>query len=119
MDSQLMDPKPRTPFAKSLGAPTPKDYDRLVQRASELSGISMTDLLSSKRTQRVSQWRQSIFFVLRHMGATFQEIGAYFNRTHGTVIHGCNTLERNASNKDVRQIIIDLTKKTDGDPDNQ
>ncbi len=111
--------KQRTPFANSLGAPTPKDYDQLVQRASELSGISMTDLLSSKRTQRVSQWRQSIFYVLRHMGATFQEIGTYFNRTHGTIIHGCNTLEKNASNKTVRQIIVDLTTKTNGDTDNQ
>lgn len=110
---------PRTSFAKSLGAPTPKDYDQLVQRASELSGISMTDLLSSKRTQRVSQWRQSIFYVLRHMGATFHEIGSYFNRTHGTIIHGCNALERNANNKTVRNIIIELTKPTNGDTNDE
>lgn len=109
---------PRTPFGKSLGAPTLKDYDRLVQRASELSGLPIVTLLSSIRTQRVSQWRQSLFYVLRHMGATYQEIGAYFNRTHGTIIHGCKNLEKNARNKKVRQIIIDLTKPTNGDTNN-
>ena len=110
--------KPRTPFTKSLGAPTPKDYDDLVRRASELSGIPMVTLLSSDRTQRVSQWRQTLFYVLRYKGATFHEIGAYFNRTHGTIIHGCNALERNANDKTVRQIITDLTKP-DGNTDDQ
>jgi chromosomal replication initiation ATPase DnaA len=114
-----MSNKPRTPFAKSLGAPTPKDYDQLVQRASELSGISMTDLLSSKRTQRVSQWRQAVFYVLRHKGASFPEIGKYFNRHHATIIHGCKNLDKNAANKTVQQIIIDLTKpSTNGDTNN-
>ncbi len=111
--------KPRTPFAKSLGAPTPKDYDHLVQRASELSGIPMVDLLSSKRTQRVSQWRQAVFYVLRHKGASFPEIGKYFNRHHATIIHGCKNLEKHADQKPVRQIIIDLTTPvTHGDTNN-
>ena len=114
-----MTPKPRTPFAKSLGAPTPKDYDRLVQRASELSGLPTVTLLSSIRTQRVSQWRQALYYVLRHRGATFQDIGSYFNRTHGTIIHGCNALERNANNKTVRNIIIELTKPTNGDTNDE
>jgi chromosomal replication initiation ATPase DnaA len=53
------------------------------------------------------------------MGATFHEIGSYFNRTHGTIIHGCNALERNANNKTVRNIIIELTKPTNGDTNDE
>lgn len=54
------------------------------------------------------------------MGATFQEIGTYFNRSHSTIMHGCNTLDKNAHNKTVQQIIIALTKKktNDGDTNN-
>ena len=104
--------KPRTPFAKSLGAITPKDYDQLVARASELSGISVAALLSSIRTQQVSRWRQAVFYVLRHKGASFAEIGKYFNRHHATIIHGCKNLDKHAADKTVQKIIIDLTKPT-------
>lgn len=95
---------------KHLNAPTPDEYKRIVDRASELSSIPAHVLMSLQRTAKVSQWRHAIFYVLRCKGATFKEIGDYFDRHHATVIHGCKTLDRHANDPNVRNIISELSK---------
>ena len=93
-----------------LTAPTPHDYDKLLRCASELSGIPMTSFLEKgKGSQRLSRWRMAIFYILRNAGATFHEIGSYFNRDYSTVIHGCKVLDSKSSDAQVRDIIRKLS----------
>ena len=94
----------------SLGSPTPRDYDRLLSFASEISGIPMTSFLEKGRgSTRLSRWRMAIFYILRNQGATFQEIGSYFNRDYSTVIYGCKVLDSKASDAKVRDTISKLS----------
>ena len=93
-----------------LQSPTPDDMKRVVQRASEMSSISAPVLLGKQRTAKVSQWRQVIFYVLRHRGATFIEIADFFNRHHATVIYGCKEVERFANDVNTRHILTMLAK---------
>jgi chromosomal replication initiation ATPase DnaA len=84
--------------------------EQLASYASELSGFSVADFKSSSRTQRLTMWRTSLFYVLRHEGLTFAEIGAYFNRHTSTIIHGCNKIEGLKHDKELHQIINQLIK---------
>ena len=94
----------------SLGSPTPRDFDKLLNHASEISGIPMTSFLEKGRgSQRLSQWRMAVFYILRNAGATFHEIGSYFNRDYSTVIHGCKVLDSKSSDAQVRDIISKLS----------
>jgi len=51
-----------------------------------------------------------VFYILREQGATFQEIGSYFNRHYSTVIHGCKVLDSISSDKQIRELLIKLLK---------
>lgn len=81
-----------------------------MQRASAMSGISAPVLLGKQRTAKVSQWRQAIFYVLRHRGATFIEIADFFKRHHATVMYGCREVERFANDVNTRHILTMLAK---------
>ena len=90
---------------KHLESPTPDDMRRIVDRASEMSGIPATTLLGRQRTAKVSQWRQAIFYVLRYKGATFIEIADFFKRNHGTVIYGVREVEKFADDVNIQRIV--------------
>lgn len=99
-----------------LTAPSPSDYDKLLSLASELSGIPEPSFLSKDQGKRLSRWRMMIFYILREQGATFQEIGSYFNRHYSTVIHGCKVLDSISSDSHIREQLVKLLKyKTHGD----
>lgn len=89
-----------------LGAPLPHDFDALVTRASELSGVPAEKFFGKTRGEaRVAQWRMALYHAMRHRGSTFAEIASYFGRTHGTIIHGCNSISDQA---DVSTLVQDI-----------
>jgi chromosomal replication initiation ATPase DnaA len=92
-----------------LSSPVPEDYARLVKAVCELAGFSKEELLSSQRTQRLALWRMVLFYILRKQGATFQEVGNYFNRNHATVIYGCRRIEELAHDKEAMKILERIT----------
>ncbi|MBK1884130.1 hypothetical protein JIN85_17045 [Luteolibacter pohnpeiensis] len=62
--------------------------DRLIDAASEFTGFSREDLLSTRRPDRLARTRWAIWSILRADDWTLREIGNAFNRDHGAVIHG-------------------------------
>jgi len=105
MNRQMNTPHPLT-------SPSRETFDKLVARASDLSGISADELLAPTRgTKRTSVWRMCIFYILRTMGATYQSIGELFDRHYSTIMHGCDKIEGQAANPEVIKIIYKLTKK--------
>jgi len=59
-------------------------------------GVSLIELLSSNRRNKVIEARASLALKLRKAGFSLQEIGALIgNRNHSTIIHLIEIAERN------------------------
>ena len=56
--------------------------------ASMVHGVSIDDILSHKRHDRIVRARNTAFALARAGGWSLQEIGEAFNRHHTTVMHG-------------------------------
>ena len=90
----------------SLGAPTKARYALLISRASELSGIPVSALTGSTRGKgNISLWRMVVWWVLRSEGATFQEVGDYFHRSHSAVVHGVSRIDSAKNDIKLKDII--------------
>ncbi len=65
------------------------------------------DILSKKRTQAVADARQAAMYLAKQLvNDSVVSIAAYFNKTHSTVLHACNAIEKKLS---------DIEKKLDDD----
>ena len=97
--------------ALRLGGPTHVTFHELLRRASLITGIPVGDLVGSRGrgTQHVATVRMVLYYVLRQLGATYMQIGAWFMRNHSTIMHGCNTIENLGNDKRVRQLVSELT----------
>ncbi len=76
--------------------------------------ISLDDLLSSARVQRLAWPRQVAMYLARELtDQTLPAIGrAFGNRDHTTVMHACKrTAERMASDPEANDVVRDLTER--------
>jgi chromosomal replication initiator protein len=56
---------------------------------------TVTDLLGSKRTPKISEARQLAIYVIRILcNISYSEIGHIFSRGHGAIIHACRQTEK-------------------------
>ncbi|KJR44608.1 Chromosomal replication initiator protein DnaA [Desulfosporosinus sp. I2] len=84
----------------------PKNIIRLV---SQTMGVSIEELLSPDRKQRVNEARQMAIYVIRTLcRLSYPAIGSYFNRNHNTMITSYNKMQEKLA-KD--QELIKLYKR--------
>jgi chromosomal replication initiator protein len=87
------------------------DVQRTICEAYE---ISLDELLSGARAQRLTWPRQVAMYLARELtDQTLPAIGrAFGNRDHTTVMHACKrTAERMAQDPDANQMVRDLTER--------
>lgn len=80
----------------------------------EHSGVTVEDLVSSRRTRDISEPRQMAMYLCRELiGLSTTRIGAAFgNRDHTTVMHACDKVAKDANESaSVRQAIETLKQK--------
>jgi chromosomal replication initiator protein len=86
-----------------------------VQKATcEAFAVSLDELLSGARAQRLTWPRQVAMYLARELtDQTLPAIGrAFGNRDHTTVMHACKrTAERMASDPEANQVVRDLTER--------
>ncbi len=64
-------------------------YEDIKRRAAAEHGVSVGDLSSTSRRRQVVRARNAAMLHCREIiGATLEEIGREFNRSHATVLHG-------------------------------
>lgn len=64
---------------------------RAVAREYELPGVV---LMGRRRDRNIVEARQVAMYALRdQLGMTYAQIGRYFEKEHGTVIHACEQVE--------------------------
>ncbi len=91
-----------------------RSIDEVQAATCEAFQISIDELLSSARAQRLTWPRQVAMYLARELtDQTLPAIGrAFGNRDHTTVMHACKrTAERMASDPDANQMVRDLTER--------
>ena len=115
----------KTPITKELAEEALKDLispddkrpitlELIVNIVSEHFGISPAEIYSPNRSKNIAYPRQICMYLCRKfVGLSLTDIGKLLgNRDHSTVLHGCNTIERNLDGDPSLQSTIDiLTKK--------
>jgi chromosomal replication initiator protein len=91
-----------------------RSIDDVQQATCEAFGVSMDELLSGTRAQRLAWPRQVAMYLARELtDQTLPAIGrAFGGRDHTTVMHACKrTAERMAQDPEANQVVRDLTER--------
>ncbi len=85
----------------------------IMQVVCEHFGVTMEDMVSSRRSREISEPRQIAMFLCRDMiGLSTTSIGAAFGkRDHTTVMHACNKVAKDMESADGRKRVEDLRQK--------
>ena len=61
--------------------------ENIMRDVAEYYGVTIEDLLSSKKHKRLAEARYAISYILYELeGCTYKEIGDFLNRVHSTII---------------------------------
>jgi chromosomal replication initiator protein len=91
-----------------------RSIDDVQQATCEAFGVSLDELLSGTRAQRLTWPRQVAMYLARELtDQTLPAIGrAFGGRDHTTVMHACKrTAERMAQDPEANQVVRDLTER--------
>ncbi len=90
----------------------PVSIDSIQNTVADFFNMTVTDLLSSKRTSDLALARQIAMYLIRQMTSlSLKEIGREFeNRDHTTVLHSIDRVEKmKKNNPEVAEILKDIT----------
>lgn len=77
-----------------LAAPDQAVIRHVIDAVSKAFGVPRIAIGSRERTAKVAMARQACFWVCcKAMGMGYSEMGRLFQRDHGTVMHGCRTIQ--------------------------
>lgn len=65
-----------------------------------------TNIKTKRRHRNLILLRQCVFKIAKKEGYTVKSIGLHFGFTHGTVIHGCKTVDRLISVHDYQMMTV-------------
>jgi chromosomal replication initiator protein len=98
--------------------PRRRSVQEIQERTCQTFGLSMEELLSTKRTAPVTWPRQVAMYLARELtDQTLPAIGrAFGGRNHTTVMHACRrTAERIATDRDAYETVRRLSEELGGD----
>ena len=65
-----------------------KTIDEITAQVSDLTGVSVKELMSKRRTERIAHARFLIWFIAQREGMSLMQIARAFDRDHTTILHG-------------------------------
>ena len=65
-----------------------RTIDQITAQVSDLTGVSVKDLMSKRRTDRIARARFLIWFIAQREGMSLTQIARAFDRDHTTILHG-------------------------------
>jgi len=82
----------------------------VAQKVAQYNDVTVKDLKSSARNQKVSKARQIAVYICREiLNMSYESIGEYFHKKHTTVMYSCNNIaEKIPNDKDIQQTIEDI-----------
>lgn len=101
-------------FVNTDGTRRPVTMDRIRQVICDYFSVSVSELESNRREQRISHPRQIAMYLSRTiLNSSFPEIGEFYGGRHySTVMHGCEQIEKKIDfDAELKRIIDDLIEK--------
>ena len=82
----------------------------IAEKTAQYFDVTVKDLQSSARNQKVSKARQIAVYICREfLGMSYESIGEYFDKKHTTVMYSCtNVAEKISQDKDIKQAVEDI-----------
>lgn len=66
---------------------------RTVRVVSDHCGVSVNAIMGERRPERIARARMLAYYVQREKtGAPYQELGKWWGKDHGTIMHGCQAM---------------------------
>ncbi len=99
---------------KKSNVDTKENHDDLLSIIADFYGISVNDILSTKRKQNFVLPRHIAMYILKqHYNYPYAKIGVILgNRDHTTIMNGCNKIESEInSNKELKMAVETILKK--------
>ena len=90
----------------------------IMKVVTEFYGVTLSDILSPQRTQTLVTPRQvAMFLSVKLTTRSLVEIGRSFGKTHATVYHGAQTIQKRIDvESDLRKVIENLTSQLGRNP---
>jgi len=90
----------------------PAPLKKIISGVSEMSGVSVAELLGERRTRRVAAARRLVYWLARELTHhSFPTIGRLLNRDSSTVVHGARRAEdRRIEDPEYRRLTDDILK---------
>lgn len=101
-------------FVNTDGSKRPVTLDTIRQVICDYFSVTVAELCSSRREQRISHPRQIAMYLSRMiLNASFPEIGSFYgDRHYSTVMHGYEQIEKKLEvDQKLKDVVDDLTEK--------
>ena len=84
----------------------------VAEKVSQYCDVTVKDLKSSARNQKVSKARQIAVYICREvLNMSYESIGEYFDKKHTTVMYACTSITEKISNdEDIKQTVENITQ---------
>ncbi len=88
------------------------EIGKIAQATAKYYGLELEDFKSTSRSQRVSGARHVAVYLVRELtGKSFEEIAAYFNKKHPTMLYSYEKIKKEAkANKELGKTISEIKK---------
>lgn len=89
--------------------------DQILKGVATVFQVRMTDLKGSARTKEIALPRQvAMYLSCKLINESLQVMGAYFGRTHSTLLHASKTIEKRLSSDEILRRQINMVERSLG-----
>lgn len=89
--------------------------DQILKSVATVFQVRMTDLKGSARTKEIALPRQvAMYLSCKLINESLQVMGAYFGRTHSTLLHASKTIEKRLSSDEILRRQINMVERSLG-----
>lgn len=86
--------------------------EQILKSVATIFQVKVTDLKGSTRTKDIAFPRQvAMYLALKLIKESLQSIGAYFGRTHSTLLHACKNIEKKLNNDELLRRQINMVER--------
>jgi chromosomal replication initiator protein len=89
--------------------------DQILKSVATVFQVRMTDLKGSARTKEIALPRQvAMYLSCKLINESLQVMGAYFGRTHSTLLHASKAIEKRLSSDEILRRQINMVERSLG-----
>ncbi len=86
--------------------------EQILKSVATIFQVKVTDLKGSTRTKEIAFPRQvAMYLALKLIKESLQSIGAYFGRTHSTLLHACKNIEKKLNNDELLRRQLNMIER--------